>query len=156
VIIVFGVFVISLFVGILLTKKRDKYGDLYGGAFACYVVAGMCLVGFLTGIISINIQTVSSIGEQEGFVSSVQVFRQTITETKDAVIILDNKKIIELYSAENINQSTNISERIKELRDKITEYNQWRGSYIRLQRIWFNRWTHPKLPETLKPIEVLN
>lgn len=73
--------------------------------------------------IDIYCQSVGAIAELEAFCNANKAnYELVIDKTNEAVIRLESEPGLNI-SVENLKQSTNLSERIKELRDECKEYN---------------------------------
>lgn len=100
------------------------------------------IVGIIMGIVLLctNLTTMSDSQKLEAFYySNVDVYRAAIEETEEALYIeVAELTETQLVSGENWKQSTNLSGRIKELRDAITSFN----TELQLKRYWHrNPWT---------------
>jgi len=111
-----AVFAVSLF----FCKKGKHECD--GIAMLTGVLGAVLLVAFIAWPVSYA-ATTGRIADLEAFQESVfEAYVSTVDATDKAVVKLDLEKL--LVSAENIKQSTNLSDRIAELRDRVVWYNE--------------------------------
>jgi len=98
-------------------------------------------------------RTTATIAELEAFQENVfETYIFTVDATEKAVVKLDLDKLV--VSAENLKQSTNLSDRIAELRDKLVWYNETLKRFKALNKIWWLDAFIKDVPESLKTIKL--
>lgn len=151
-----GFIVLCLGIGLIIggEKKKAKTTDteLYG-----YQIGGIVMVIAMAIFLGLAwpvnyLRSITEVAEMEAFYNANRQNYETIVEqTSRAVIFLENESVLQI-SVENLKQSTNWSERLKELRDKAFRYN---NSFHRITAYNENRlldWFYKDIPESLKPI----
>ena len=126
-------------------------------------VAGLVLFTMITCVVAVfllifNLENASAARRMEGFYyENANVYQQAVTETQNALYMnLALVQQIQLASVENMKQSTNVSERLKEFRDRVVLYNEFlRSSRYFNKSIWTNWFVRAPSPD-LKPIQLTN
>ncbi len=149
------IYFILFFLGVALiivgqkTKNRDA---VFGGwgipGLILTIIFGICVLTWPIDYFS----SYTQIADLEAFYeSNRQNYSVVVEQTKQAVIRLEQESMLQI-SVENLKQSTNWSERIRELRDKTIWYNR---ELKRLQRFNESGWLFLLFadpPKELKPI----
>jgi hypothetical protein len=140
-------------VGMFFYKKKKKNMYDSEGTTMLLVLLGIILfVASVAWPISYA-ATTGRIAELEAFQESVfEAYASTIDATDKAVVRLDLEKL--LVSAENIKQSTNLSDRIAELRDRVVWYNESLKRLMALDNVWWLDAYIKDVPDTLKPVKL--
>jgi len=118
------------------------------------VVFGIAFVVIVIVLPITYVKSINTIADLEAFQDGVfeaYVMAVNVTENK-AVINLDLEKL--LVSAENIKQSTNLSNRIVELRDQITWYNEALKRLRIKNKIWWLDSFYRDVPDSLRVIKL--
>lgn len=127
------------------------------------IIAGLGSLGILTGVIVFSFiitcsytGNISRIAEMDAFVETNKaVYVTTITDT--ALILSPesaNTNIVLQGSVEKVNVGAITAERMKELRDQVTKYNNDIASFRALKNNWFTGWLYPDVPGKLKYIAI--
>jgi len=100
--------------------------------------------------------SINAIADLEAFQDGVfETYITTINATEDkAIVKLDLEKL--LVSAENIKQSTNISDRIVELRREVEWYSNTLKRLRTKNKIWWMYGFYKKVPDSLLVIKLTN
>jgi len=132
-------------------KAKTTDTELYKYQIGGIVMVVAMAVFFIVWPIN-YLGSITEVAEMEAFYNANRQNYETIVEqTSRAVVFLENESLLQI-SVENLKQSTNWSERLKELRDKAFKYN---NSFHRITAYNENLlldWFYKDLPETLKPI----
>lgn len=137
---------ISLFVvGVILIRSDELFG--VGVAFVAFSLLFMLVILPVT-----YFSSYTTVADLQAFQkSNRQNYSIIIDQTEKAIIKIDQETSLRI-SLENLQQSTNWSERMKELRDNIVEYNK---NLYRLKiyndSIWLD-WFFLDVPEEFVPI----
>ena len=129
-------------------RKREKGVE---GATIWAVVLGIMLVFVL--LVS-NLASAHACRNLEAFYyDNAEVYQEAVRGTEDALYIeLSEINSAKLLSAENWKQSTNLSDRIKEISDKYAAFNM----ELRLKRYWSqNPWTNWFIRQPTKDVKYL-
>jgi hypothetical protein len=135
--------------------ELDQYHDGYmvAGVFLTVLsIAGSILFSWL------NIANVSRVAELEVFMETNKVVYIT-TATDTALILSPTDKIDTAIvpiqgSVERIGVGVTTAERLKELRDQVTRYNNDLATMRTLNKNFFIGWLYPNIPDKLKYIAI--
>lgn len=149
------IYIILFFLGISLIiigqKTKDRYALLGGWGIPgliLTIIFGICVLTWPVDYFS----SYKRIADLEAFCeSNRQNYSVVVEQTKQAIIKLEQETMLQI-SVENLKQSTNWSERIKELRDKIVWYNRELKRLRRFNENWWLFLLFANPPEELKPI----
>ncbi len=98
------------------------------------------------------IYSITQIAEMESFyTANRQNYEMTVEQTSKAIIFLEKESTLQI-SVENLKQSTNWSERLKELRDEVSQYNDHLYRLTAYNDNWLLDWFFKDIPESFKPI----
>lgn len=126
----------------------------FGAIFAVVSWIGVCAM--LIAVPVTYVGSINTIADLEAFQDGVfETYVTTINATEDkAVVKLDLEKL--LISAENIKQSTNISDRIVELRREVEWYSNTLKRLRTKNKIWWMYGFYKKVPDSLLVIKLTN
>jgi len=140
---VFGVFLF------FCKKGRHEMDGLATATVFSGIILGVVCVGWPVSYAA----TTGRIAELDAFQGGVfEAYVCTVDATEKAVVKLDLEKL--LVSAENIKQSTNLSDRIAELRDRVVWYNETLKRLRAMNDIWWLNAFIKDVPESLKMIRL--
>ncbi len=134
----------------IVAYDKNWEGWMYfGGVGTVIFVIAFVIVLIILPISYVD--SVNTIADLETFQEAVfENYVVTINATEQATIKLDMEKL--LVSAENIKQSTNLSNRIVELRDKVTWYNENLKRLRTKNQIWWIGGFYKDVPDSLHMI----
>ena len=138
----------------LFSEKRSKMKKYDSdGLTTLLIMLGIFIFVAFVGWPIAQARTTASVAELEAFQESVfETYVSTIDATDKAVVKLDLEKL--LVSAENLKQSTNLSDRIAELRNKVVWYNESLKKLRALNNIWWLDAYVKDVPGDLKPVKL--
>jgi len=142
----------------LVSGKKQRYrGEenvIKDTGVTMFWISFVVLIIFSTIWISTYPGAVGTLGELRAFKDGVyETYASAVVLTKNATIQLNMDKA--MFSAENAQQSSVVSERIKELRDKVAWYNETIAKYQANNKVWFLDPFYPEVPEDLTPIKLV-
>jgi len=140
-------------VGVFIIGVSGNNDGVDACGYATAVIAGILFIVCLAGWPATYIGSVDTIAELEAFQEGVfDTYVATVNATEQAVVKLDLEKL--LVSAENIKQSTNLSDRIVELRGKVTWYNENLKKLRAKNQIWWLDSFYKDVPDSLHIIKL--
>jgi len=124
----------------------------FGGIWT--VVFGIAFIIVLMALPVTYIESINDIADLEAFRDGVfETYITAVNATEEkAIVRLDLEKL--LVSAENIKQSTNLSNRIVELRNRVTWYNETLKRLRIKNNIWWLDGFYKDVPESLLVIKL--
>jgi len=128
--------------------RKDSEEIAFGGIVLAIVFMGSLLVAWPV----IYLGSITTIAEMESFyTTNRQNYEMTIEQTSRAIIFLEKESTLQI-SVENMKQSTNWSERLKELRDEVSIYNNHLYRLTAYNDNLLLDWFFKDIPESFKPI----
>ncbi len=136
-------------ISLIIYGVREDSESLWGSATV--IVIASVIVLLLVWPVEYMI-SITRVAEMKSFyTANRQNYEMTVEQTSKAIIFLEKESTLQI-SVENLKQSTNWSERLKELRDEVSQYNDHFYRLTAYNDNWLIDWFFKDLPESFKPI----